>query len=994
MSSSLSKVERQIEDQNKIIMSSYIERNRIISESNIGVDLMVPGYKLNSNGKFLSVNIKFAQMLGYSSEQELMDAINEGKYVVLRSDLTSMFAKTDCVIDKPLYLRTRTGAFVSLSESILKRTEDGNVRYYALVRYKEPSNRVKQEDAIAWSLISQLFGELKTGVVICDRNGMIVYENSMMRQIMGFGTQDDLPYDSIENYVAEECLPKCKSSLEVIFSTNQKNPVITYSVVKNGGEIIEVGVYSYVFTFGEQKFCVSLVSQHTDSGAASSGTFLTYRDTFDVMSELYILISENGDICDLNASAVKMWGWDYKSYLTKSIFDLGNFASTGIKRNMALLYDSQTSTEHKFMARNTIWGDLEMACRLLPVGKMGQRYIAVVMESRRELQQVKDNLTLQYTYNLAMFDNSICGLMVIRGNKIERVNAKAYSLLKIKYDIRGESLSDVLKDTKRKNRRIEVTASNRKEEVFLYEILSEGRPTQLEVHLHYIDKDNTICYFIDRSLRKKGPSKSLNAASRYKLIVEQSPCGVLIGDTHGDIIDVSDHFCEMIKLPPSEILGKNISDLFTPSSLSSKPLDYTHVDAGEVISAERELKCGDGTVKIIEMYSGAISTDMYQAVVLDITDRKIYENQMMNFRGMVQKMEVEKQHFLRASKDVSVIFSANAEIKDVFIGENSPFYTYYKSDDEFVAYFVKYISRRENDMVIRQGIARAISQNSTYVVRKNVNVGGGSYIVEASFLPMESEVVMVVSDVTEREQIIEQLNTIRKQSEENEKLQTAILGNLSHELRTPMNAIIGFADLLLEDEENAEKQDYLRTILDSSHQLLGVLSDLIEMSKLEAGVMKVKSEIVSVKKVISDICASMRGQRLIEENNLKLVNAAQEKDDVLIVSDNVKLRQIITNLISNALKFSKNGNVEVGYNVGDGSVCIYVRDNGIGISKEDLPNIFDRFYQTKNVELATKGTGLGLAIVKSYVDMLHGTISVESEVGKGSCFYVELQSRY
>ena len=428
----------------------------------------------------------------------------------------------------------------------------------------------------------------------------------------------------------------------------------------------------------------------------------------------------------------------------------------------------------------------------------------------------------------------------------------------------------------------------------------------------------------------------------------------------------------MIKLPPSEILGKNISDLFTPSSLSSKPLDYTHVDAGEVISAERELKCGDGTVKIVEMYSGAISTDMYQAVVLDITDRKIYENQMMNFRGMVQKMEVEKQHFLRASKDVSVIFSANAEIKDVFVGENSPFYTYYKSDDEFVAYFVKYISRRQNDMVTTQGIARAISQNSTYVVRKNVNVGGVSYIVEASFLPMESEVVMVVSDVTEREQII----------------------NLSHELRTPMNAIIGFADLLLEDEENAEKQDYLRTILDSSHQLLGVLSDLIEMSKLEAGVMKVKSEIVSVKKVISDICASMRGQRLIEENNLKLVNAAQEKDDVLIVSDNVKLRQIITNLISNALKFSKNGNVEVGYNVGDGSVCIYVRDNGIGISKEDLPNIFDRFYQTKNVELATKGTGLGLAIVKSYVDMLHGNISVESEVGKGSCFYVELQSRY
>ncbi len=998
MSSSLSKVERQIEDQNKIIMSSYIERNRIISESNIGVDLMVPGYKLNSNGKFLSVNIKFAQMLGYSSEQELMDAINEGKYVVLRSDLTSMFAKTDCVIDKPLYLRTRTGAFVSLLESILKCTEDGNVRYYALVRFKEPSVRAKQEDAIAWSLISQLLGELKTGVVICDQNRMIVYENPMMRQIMGFGTQDDLPYDSLDNYFTEESLPKCKSSLEVIFSTNQKNPVITYSLVKNGGEIINVSVYSYVFTFGEQKFCVSLVSPHTDSkhdnNTSGAGSYLTYRDTFDIMSELYILISENGDICDLNAAAAKMWGWDYKLYLTKSIFDLGDFGSTGIKRNLALLYDSQTPTERKFMAKNTIWGDLEMTCRLLPVGKMGQRYIAVVMENRRELQQVKDNLTAQYTYNLAMFDSSICGLILVKGNKIERVNAKAYSLLKIKYDIRGESLSEVLTENKRKSRRVEVTASNRKEEVFVYEIPSEGKPTQLEVHLYYINNENTLCYFIDRSLRKKGPSKSLNAASRYKLIVEQSPCGVLIGDTHGDIIDVSDHFCEMIKMSPSDILGKNISDLFTPSSVSSKPLDYTRVDAGEVISAERELKCGDGTVKVVEMYSGAISTDMYQAVVLDITDRKIYENKLISFRSLVQKMEVQKQHFLKTSKDVSVIFSDNAEIRDVFVGENSPFYTYYKNDEGFVAYFMKYISRKENDMIIKQGIARALSENASYVVRKDVVVGGINYIIEARFLPMESEVVMVVSDVTERERVIEQLNIVKKQSEENEKLQTAFLGNLSHELRTPMNAIIGFADLLLEDESNPEKQDYLRTILDSSYQLLNVLSDLIEVSKLEAGVMKVKSEIVSVKKVICDICASIRGERIIEENNVKLVNIAQEEDDVLIVSDNVKLRQIITNLISNALKFSKNGKVEVGYDIHDGSVCIYVRDNGIGISKEDLPKIFDRFFQVKGVELATKGTGLGLSIVKSYVDMLRGTIKVESELGKGTCFYVELQSRY
>ena len=253
---------------------------------------------------------------------------------------------------------------------------------------------------------------------------------------------------------------------------------------------------------------------------------------------------------------------------------------------------------------------------------------------------------------------------------------------------------------------------------------------------------------------------------------------------------------------------------------------------------------------------------------------------------------------------------------------------------------------------------------------------------------------MVVSDVTDRNRTIRELNTALKKAEESEKLQSVFLSNLSHELRTPMNGIIGFTDLLLENEKDSEKQEYLKIILDSSNQLHNVLSDIIEMSKLEAGTVQAKSEIFGLKKIITDICASMQSDRLIAENNVPIVNLAQKHEEVLIISDNVKLRQIIINLMNNAIKFTKNGKVEIDYSVDNEKVCITVRDNGVGISKEDINNIFDRFYQTKNVELATKGSGLGLAIVKSYIDILHGKISVESEVGEGSCFYVELPSRY
>ena len=166
------------------------------------------------------------------------------------------------------------------------------------------------------------------------------------------------------------------------------------------------------------------------------------------------------------------------------------------------------------------------------------------------------------------------------------------------------------------------------------------------------------------------------------------------------------------------------------------------------------------------------------------------------------------------------------------------------------------------------------------------------------------------------------------------------------------------------------------------------------MSKLEAGVVQAKSEIVSVKKIIGDVCALMRTEHSVTDNNVQIMNLAQEHKETHIISDSTKLKQIITNLISNAIKFTKNGKVEVDFSETDEKVCITVRDNGVGISKLDIDHIFDRFFQTKNAKAVTKGAGLGLAIVKSYVDMLQGTIRVESEEGKGSCFYVELPNNY
>jgi PAS domain S-box-containing protein len=991
----LGSIQQHIDENNRQRIKLLVEFNNFIAENNLSTDKMVPGYKLDSNGKFLEVNVKLAALLGYSSEKELMSAIAENSYMIIKSDLVHRLAGNDYYIDRPLYLRTKNGSYISLLEALIKLKEDGHVCYFGLVKRKDLLGRIKQEDAIFLNLVSQLYGEMKSGVVICDNNGMILYENRAMRFILGYGDNEELPSQYVSNYMQQANRGKIKKILDKLFETEKQTPNIAYILVGNGSRNVDVELYSFIMTFEDHKFCVSVVSK-VDTEAknvhAPRVNNLVFRDAFNIMSELYLLISVNGDICDINNAAMNMWGWDYDSCITKSIFELGNFTSPDMKRNLSMLCENRSISEYIFIARNTVWGEQMFTARLYPVGN--ENHIAVVMDNRREIQQVKDNLQSEYKNNMALFENSLCGIIVLHGNEIVKANKYASSLLKITYDIRGELLSEIFRDTKRKKRRIVTTQAGRREEAFEYEVNSEKRRTLLEVHMYDIDKDSTLCYFSEIPPRKANHTLLRDAVSRYKSIVEQSPCGVLIGDKNGDIIDVSDRFCEMIKMPSNEILGKNISALFTSGSISSKPLDYTSVDAGEIISAERELSCGDGTIKIVEMYSSVISEDMYQAVILDITSRKIYENQMLEYRRQVQKMDIQKSHFLKMSKDITVVFTQNVELVEIFVGESSPFFEYFKNENEFIDIFIKYISRKELDILIRLGVARAFAGNGNEVLTNEVTVGGLQYIVEARFMPIDGNVLMIVTDVTERERIFKELKVALKKSEENEKLQAAFLGNLSHELRTPMNGVIGFADLLLESEEDSDKREYLKIILDSSYQLLNVLSDIIEMSKLEAGIVKLNTEIVSVKKIIGDVCSAMHANRMVSENNVKLTNLAKSREEVLIISDSVKLRQIITNLTVNAIKFTKNGTVEIDYNTDGGKVCITVRDTGVGIAKSDINNIFDRFYQTKNVELATKGSGLGLAIVKSYVDMLQGTVKVESEEGKGSCFYVELPSRY
>lgn len=226
----------------------------------------------------------------------------------------------------------------------------------------------------------------------------------------------------------------------------------------------------------------------------------------------------------------------------------------------------------------------------------------------------------------------------------------------------------------------------------------------------------------------------------------------------------------------------------------------------------------------------------------------------------------------------------------------------------------------------------------------------------------------------------------KEKAEESDRLKSAFLANMSHEIRTPMNGIIGFVDLLKEPDITPEEYvEYLDIISSSGQQLVNIINDIIDISKIEAGEVAVSEKSINVPKLLNEVCLTFKIQS--ETKGIKLYNANPE-EELFIISDETKIRQIVTNLIGNALKFTFEGEIVVGFENKGAYLQFYVKDSGIGIPPEFHQSVFERFRQVEaSLTKKAGGTGLGLSISKALVTILGGNIWLESIQNKGTTFF-------
>ena len=255
-------------------------------------------------------------------------------------------------------------------------------------------------------------------------------------------------------------------------------------------------------------------------------------------------------------------------------------------------------------------------------------------------------------------------------------------------------------------------------------------------------------------------------------------------------------------------------------------------------------------------------------------------------------------------------------------------------------------------------------------------------VFSAAFAWIDGQIAHVITsvDINHQKTIEEELRVAKEKAENLDRLKSAFLANMSHEIRTPLNAIVGFASLLVESDDKKERQDYVDIMQENTELLLQLISDILDLSKIEAGTLDFTMDHLDIKSFCEDI---MRNYDIKED---KPVLLAPDLPEYYIYTDKKRLMQVITNFINNALKFTNEGQIMLEYRhkAESNEIEFAVTDTGMGIAPDKVDQVFDRFVKLNSF---SKGTGLGLSICRSIIEHLGGTIGAESEIGVGSRFW-------
>jgi PAS domain S-box-containing protein len=471
---------------------------------------------------------------------------------------------------------------------------------------------------------------------------------------------------------------------------------------------------------------------------------------------------------------------------------------------------------------------------------------------------------------------------------------------------------------------------------------------------------------------------------------------ILLTDRNMTIIEANDRAFEAYQRDRNELIGMSLAKIRAPGAVKelvneSRILDEKGYSTYETVHIRK-----DGTLMPVEISARKVEIEgvkYFQSICRDITERKSAEETLRESEERFRKIFEESPiSIAMTGKDLAIIRANSAFCKMLGYRE-----------EELKAVTIRSFTHPDyiagDDISLLRLVAEEIPVYHTEnrYIRKDKSVIWGSATI--SIIRNNNDEVqyflVMIEDITLRKIAESELIAAKEKAEESDRLKTAFLHNVSHEIRTPMNAIIGFSALLNEpDTTEEERHQFIDIIFQSGSQLLSIINDIVDIANIESGQVKLNIKEMNLNSSLRSLDEQFSYKEKPDLISINLDTGLPD-DKALIVTDGTKLIQILSNLINNATKFTKEGRIDFGYNLKNGNLEFYVKDTGIGIPAEHHEKIFERFFQVDNlISRKFGGTGLGLSICKAYVELLGGKIWVSSNPGEGTDFRFTIPYSY
>ncbi|MCB1193925.1 MAG: PAS domain-containing protein [Leptospiraceae bacterium] len=504
-----------------------------------------------------------------------------------------------------------------------------------------------------------------------------------------------------------------------------------------------------------------------------------------------------------------------------------------------------------------------------------------------------------------------------------------------------------------------------------------------------------------KNLEKLVIEKTTEIVKEKKLLqalIDATPYPISLKDKNGKFLRVNPAYEEFANKKADDILGKTVFELFTPE------------EAERLSENDNEVAQEETTNTVVEKISN--KTYQTQRILLEYEKNKEGILCIRKDITEIAKSEAELKEAkerLEMIMDAGKLFPWEYDIKNNKVTLDNRLLKalgYHEFQEPNVLFDVEKFKNYVHETDFGKGLkaieASYYSSNTSFNFESRFIDKHDLYtwyliageIVEKDEKGKPTKAVGIHQNIQARKDMELELVSERKKAEKANNAKSAFLANMSHEIRTPMNAIIGYSEILSGFLQDSSQKKYVDSIKSSSKLLLSLINDILDLSKIEAGNLEIKREPVNLLSLLEEISSLFLP--LVKNKELNLIKNFPDEILYYFMLDELRVRQILLNLMGNAIKFTKNGYISLQVELNNiqgnqADIVLKVKDTGIGISDADVPKIFNAFQQSEDTKTAKDygGTGLGLAITKKLIEMMNGTIRVESEINKGSEFIVE-----